>query len=638
MPALSQNKRPMRIKTALGTTTLLLHHFSGSESVSSPFEFRVGMVSEDPKIDLKALLRTPVTISVAFPNGSERHFHGHFSQLRQAGRGEDKLVTYEGVVAPALWFMNLTKGCRIFQNLSVKAIVEKLLKENKVTDFRFSISDSEPQTPREYCVQYRESDFNFVSRLLEEEGIFYFFEHTEEKHTLVMADAKSAFTPCPHTPTVSYSFAASAMSVNEGVGVFERQEAVHTAKVSLIDYNFEKPSSSLSVNVGAIPEAYDHPGGYQERAQGERLSKIRLAAAEVPRLTFTGLSQCRDFTSGHKFKLTDHYRDDMNSEYVLLSLTHRAQDNSYFAGNEHLEPFDYSNTFEAIPANHDFRPERRTLKPLIQGLQTAMVVGKAGEEIWVDKYGRVKVHFFWDRESKKNETSSCWVRVSHAWAGKNWGFVTLPRIGQEVVVEFLEGDPDRPLITGRVYNAEQMPPYSLPGDQTQSGWKSRSSKGGGSSNFNEIRFEDKQGSELFYTQAEKDRESLVKNDKTITVKGKHTETITKDTTITIEQGNESITLKQGNQTTTLDMGNRSAKIKMGNDDIKIDLGKSTTEAMQSIELKVGQSSVKIDQMGVTIKGGMIKIEGTIMLEAKAPMSTVKGDAMLTLKGGLTMIN
>jgi type VI secretion system secreted protein VgrG len=266
-----------------------------------------------------------------------------------------------------------------------------------------------------------------------------------------------------------------------------------------------------------------------------------------------------------------------------------------------------------------------------------VVVGKQGEEIWVDKYGRVRVQFFWDRRGKKDENSSCWIRVSQIWAGKNWGWMTIPRIGQEVVVDFLEGDPDRPLIIGRVNNADQMPPYALPDKQTQSGIKSRSSKNGGAANFNEIRFEDLKGSEMVTIHAEKDMETTVEhddtqtvqNDRVITVSGKHTETITKDTAITIDQGNHSLTLNQGN---------KSKQLKMGNDATKIDLGKSETEAMQSIELKVGQSSIKLDQMGVTIKGMTIKIEGQIQVEVKGLMTQVNGDAMLTLKGGITMIN
>jgi type VI secretion system secreted protein VgrG len=276
------------------------------------------------------------------------------------------------------------------------------------------------------------------------------------------------------------------------------------------------------------------------------------------------------------------------------------------------------------------------------------VVGQAGEEIWVDKYGRIKVQFYWDRLGKKNETSSCWCRVSQIWAGKNWGWMTIPRIGQEVLVDFLEGDPDRPVIVGRVYNADQMPPYTLPGNQTQSGIKSRSSKGGGTDNYNEIRFEDLKGSELVTVHAEKDMDTsvehddnqLVQNNRTIEVDGTHTEKIVKDTAITItqgnhsltiNQGNQSITLNQGNQSTQLDMGNQSIKLSMGNQTTKVDMGAVSTTAMQSITLTVGGSSIKIDPMGVTIKGMMIQITADTMAE-------IQGEAMLILKGGITMIN
>jgi type VI secretion system secreted protein VgrG len=632
---LQQSTSPIRITTKLGPNELVLHQFSGSEGVSTPFEFRVRMLSHNASIDLKSLLRTSATITVVLEDGKQRYFNGRFSRLSQGARTESKLVNYEGVIVPSLWFLNLSSDCRIFQNLSAKAIIEKILQKHEITDFRFNLSADLPV--REYCVQYRETDFNFVSRLLEEEGIFYFFEHSDGKHNLVFADKKSAFAPCPIQSTFSCAFSADSWSDEDGVLAFDRCEAVYTGKVSLTDYDFQKPATNLAVNIGSDAENYDHPGSYLDLSEGRRRSRIRLEQSEVPRLTFEGRGSCRVFTSGYKFTLKDHYRNDLNAEYVLLSVRHEAMDSTFIGGDNYGQPFSYSNTFEAIPATQDYRPPLRAVKPVIQGLQSALVVGKAGEEIWVDKYGRVKVHFYWDRESNRDEKSSCWVRVSQAWAGKNWGFVTIPRIGQEVLVEFLEGDPDRPLITGRVYNADQMPPYTLPDNQTQSGWKSRSSKGGTSSTFNEIRFEDKSGSEMLSIQAQKDMETLVKhdqtntikNDKTITVEGKHTETITKDTTITIQQGNESITLQQGS---------RSTSIKMGNDSIKIDMGKSTTEAMQSIELKVGANSIKIDQSGITIKGIMVTIEGTAMLEAKSPMTQVKGDGMLILKGGLTMIN
>ena len=343
-------------------------------------------------------------------------------------------------------------------------------------------------------------------------------------------------------------------------------------------------------------------------------------------------------TSGYKFDVKEHYRREVNQTYLLTSLKQSMDTSSYDAGAEGRS--DYSNQFEAIPFSVTYRPLLKTPRPVIQGLQTAVVVGPSGEEIYVDKYGRVKVQFFWDRVGKKDENSSCWVRVSQYWAGKGWGSIHIPRIGQEVIVEFLEGDPDHPIITGRVYNADQTVPYALPDNMTQSGVKSRSSKNGSTDNYNEIRFEDLKGSELILAHAEKDLTTEVENDekrtvghdRTTTIKNNETKTVTEgDETITIEMGKQTITI-QGNQTLTIKQGNQSTTLNMGNQSTKVDLGKIETEAMQSIELKVGQSSIKIDQMGVTIKGMMIKIEGQIQVQVKGMMTQVNGDAMLDAQG------
>jgi type VI secretion system secreted protein VgrG len=350
-----------------------------------------------------------------------------------------------------------------------------------------------------------------------------------------------------------------------------------------------------------------------------------------------GTSRCRAFRAGVNFKLKKHYRTDTNKDYFLTSVIHDAQDSTY--RQDRNKAHYYNNSFKAIPKTVPYRPSRDTRRPTVHGTQPALVVGKAGEEIWVDKYGRVKVQFYWDRLGKKNEDSSCWCRVSQIWAGKNWGWMTIPRIGQEVLVDFLEGDPDRPIIVGRVYNAEQMPPYTLPANQTQSGIKSRSSKGGGAEDYNEIRFEDLKDSEKITVHAQKDMDTTVEhddtqhvqNDRTINVDGKHTETIVKDTTITITQGNHSTTLNKGNQSTQLDMGNQSTTLKLGNQSTNVNLGKIDMTAMQSITLTVGESSIKIDQVGVTIQGMIIKVAGTLMTE-------VDGELMLTLKGGFTFIN
>ncbi len=314
------------------------------------------------------------------------------------------------------------------------------------------------------------------------------------------------------------------------------------------------------------------------------------------------------------------------------------ESSEYAGAGDQSGGVDYSNKFRAIPFSTPYRPPVTAGKAVVPGPQTAVVVGPAGEEIYTDKYGRVKVQFHWDRVGTKNENSSCWVRVSQNWAGKTWGGMHIPRIGQEVIVEFLEGDPDRPIITGRVYNADQTVPYSLPDNQTQSGLKSRSSKGGSGDNYNEIRIEDKKGSELILVHAEKDLTTEVEHDENRTVGHDRITSIKNNETKTVEQGHETITIKQGNQSTTLEMGNQSTELKMGNQSTKVDLGQISTEAMQSIELKVGQSSIRIDQMGVTIKGMMIKIEGQIQVEVKGLMTQVNGDAMLKMQGGITMIN
>jgi type VI secretion system secreted protein VgrG len=332
-----------------------------------------------------------------------------------------------------------------------------------------------------------------------------------------------------------------------------------------------------------------------------------------------GASRCRAFRPGVYFTLQGHFRTDTNQAYFLTSVTHQAFDSTYRQDQD--KSHDYTNTFTAIPKTVPYRPPRKTMRPTIKGVQPALVVGKAGEEIWVDSYGRVKVQFYWDRVGQKNENSSCWIRVSQIWAGKAWGWITIPRIGQEVLVDFLEGDPDRPIIVGRVYNADQVVPYTLPANQTQSGIKTRSSKGGGTANFNEIRFEDLMGSEMLTVHAEKDMDTsvehddtqLVQNNRTINVNGTHTETIVGNTTIEITQGNETITLDQGNQSTTATLGSISMT------------------AMQKITLTVGASSITLTPTGVTIQAPTVSITGETV-------TTVKGNVTLILTGGMTLIN
>jgi type VI secretion system secreted protein VgrG len=619
---------------------LVLEALSGIEEMSRPYEFQLRLLSTKLNIDMKDLLRKQATVTLQLAGDSQkRYFNGSFASFRQKEQVAEDLVIYEAVLVPSIWFLSLDQDCRIFQNQSVPDIVESVLKGSGISDFNMKTTKS--YSPREYCVQYRESNLNFISRLLEEEGIFYYFVHEESKHTIVFDDHSQSLEPCPYQAKAACGFTGEALSPEDLIWNFDRVEQVHTGKVTLKDYDFEKPRTSLETTVSGSgkdkEEVYNYPGSYVERSEGDRYARLRLEEREARQFIAEGASRCRAFRPGYNFKLQNHYRKDTNGDYVLIFVSHEVLDTSYRSSQHPAHQ--YQNSFRVIPKATPYRPPLRTVKPVVQGSQTAVVVGPSGDEIWVDKYSRVKVQFHWDRLGKKDENSSCWIRVAQTWAGKSWGWVTIPRMGQEVLVDFLEGDPDRPIITGRVYNADQMPPYTLPDNQTQSGIKSRSSKQGGSSNYNEIRLEDLKGSEMITIHAEKDMETevehddsqKVQNDRTIKVDGKHTETITKDMSITITQGNRSLTLNQGNESTTLDMGNQTITLKMGNQTTKLNLGRSETEAMQSIELKVGQSSVKIDQMGVTIKGMMIKIDGQLMTDVKAGV-------LLTAKGAITMIN
>ncbi len=604
----SQATSPIQLKTTLGENELLPVDFVGRESLSEPFEFRLQMFSQDGAIDASKVLRNPATVSIQIPNTSElRYFNAIFRDFAQSSYNEvSRLYTYEATLVPSLWFLSLGWNCKIFQNLTVPQIVEEVLQANGVKEYKLSLQGTYPE--REYCVQYRESNLNFISRLLEEEGITYYFEHADGKHTLMIVDRTSSAPECKENQ-VSYSATEPSGTVaSSTVWSLLRTDQVYSPKVALTDYYFETPSINLLATAQTVAktagpeEKFDYPGGYRTNDDGTRYGNLRIEELETFASMFRGNSNCSSFGSGFQFTLADHYRDETNQAYLLTVVYHHASMPNALGAED--AGFSYENRFEAIPLSVNLRPPRITPKPLISGSQTAVVVGPMGEEIYVDKYGRVKVQFFWDRDGKKDENSSCWVRVSQIWAGKMWGWITIPRVGQEVVVDFLEGDPDRPLIVGRIYNAEQMPPYTLPDNSTQSGIRSRSSKGGGSSNFNEICIEDKQGNELITVHAEKDMLTEVENNDTITV----------------QQGNHSLTLQRGNQTT------------------KIQMGSESHEAMQQIELKVGESSIVLTQQGITIKALTISIQGTMQLEAKAAMTTVNADGVLTLKGALTMIN
>ena len=688
MNAYTQAGKPMRFSTPLPDDTLMIERLEGEEAVSEPYTIHLDLLSTDAGVDAAALLRKPVSVAIELESGKPRYFHGVVRRFVQLGRASG-LVSYRAEVVPWLWFLSLTSNCRIFQQKTVPDIVKAVLTDMGVSDVKLSLAGK--YKAREYCVQYRESDLAFISRLMEDEGIYYFFEHEAGKHTLVIADSPSAVASGPVSRLKMAPMSGGSES-NDYITDLEVDNEVVSGKVTLVDYNDTVPKRMESSVAGGAKgteqyRRFDYPGKFDAVDEGDRLARLRLEESESLSLVVNGTTTYRGLRSGQKLDVADHYRRDVNQSYHVLSASHSGAEGGY-RSKDGEGGFTFETRFEGIPHAVPFRPAPVTPKSIVHGTQTAVVVGPAGEEIYVDKYGRVKVQFFWDQAGKKDEKSSCWVRVSSVWAGKTWGAIHTPRIGQEVVVDFLEGDPDRPIIVGRVYNAEQMPPYDLPANSTQSGIKSRSAKGGSPANFNEFRFEDKKGSEQVFFHAEKnsdievekdethwvgndrkktidhdetahvkhDRTETVDNNETVTIHGLRAVTVDKDDTVTVKSGNRTVVVQQGNESKKVSMGNLatdvtagnaslkvgqgnlSTDVSMGNISMKAGVGKITYEALQGIEFKVGQNSVKIDQKGITIKGLMVSVEGSVQTEIKGLMTKVNASAMLTVKGAITMIN
>jgi type VI secretion system secreted protein VgrG len=677
-PAYTQTPRLLAVTTPLGADVLLLTAFTGEEALSQPFRYHLEMLSTKETIAAKDIVGKAVTWVVQGKDRDPCYFNGIVKSFAAAGAHVRDLRRYRAEVVPWLWFLSRNANCRIFQNKTAPQIIEQIFNDRGFSDFEKSLKGS--YVKREYCVQYRETDLQFVSRLMEQEGIFYYFRHENGKHTLVLADQKSAYKDAAEKE-VDY---AAGAHLSGHITRWDHQYEFRSGKWTQTDYNFETPTTSLLTDSSTVVqltdnqkfELFDYPGLYQKKSDGTGLTKIRMEEEEAPYEVVSGAATCTSFSPGFKFKLKTHdWEGEAGKSYVITGIRHSAKDTSY--NLQEAQDQEYKNTFTCIPAATTFRPARTTPRPTVQGPQTAVVVGPSGEEIYTDKYGRVKVQFFWDREGKKDENSSCWIRVAQNWAGKNWGIVFHPRIGQEVVVDFLEGDPDRPLITGRVYNADQMPPYELPANQTQSVLKTRSSKNGSTDNFNELRFEDKKGSEDIFFHAEKDFHREVENNDNLKVgsdkaddgsqtieiyknrtetiktgdekvtleKGQRTHQVQKDDTLKVIDGGRTITVKkdhaltvqQGNASIKVSQGNYELSVTQGNITIKASAGKIAAEAMQGIELKVGQNSIKIDQSGVTIQGMTVKVNGQVSSEINGAMTKVQASAMLQAKGGVTML-
>ncbi|TPK80144.1 type VI secretion system tip protein VgrG [Mesorhizobium sp. B2-4-13] len=522
------NERATVLQTPVGADVLTFTHLVGRDEISRCFAYTVGFVSKSREIDPLKMLGG--VISVEGESDPKRWFSGLVSDFKLT-RIEDRLTYYEASVRPWLWFLGNTTDCRIFQNMTAVEIVEKIFSKYGMAKFEKRLQGSYPS--REYCVQYDESDLDFVQRLLEHEGIFYFFEHDEGKHTLVLCDAMSKLKPAPGYDKVLYNFEGHGSRRDvEYITEWIPGSAVRPGAYVHKDYDFEKPGADLMAKSAqpfahreASGENYRQPGAHLDVGRGDKIAGIRREELQALHQHSTAVGTVRGLFSGCKFTLESFPRDDQNQDYLVISAVYRLFDPGYRTQNEaHSENFKV--VLGIAPTKLPYRPPRITARPIMRGPQTATVVGPSGEEIFTDKYARVKVQFHWDRLGKKDQNSSCFVRVSQTWAGSGWGFIQIPRIGQEVIVDFIEGDPDLPIITGRVYNAAEMPPYGLPANATQSGWKSNSSKGGGG--YNELMFEDKAGSELVNFQAQKDHHLLIKHDRNKTVQHDQSDRIDHD--------------------------------------------------------------------------------------------------------------
>jgi type VI secretion system secreted protein VgrG len=515
---------------------LLLLEFNSDESFNSLFQHKLTTLCKNNELDLKSLLGTTISIKVQGHHLiGPKYFHGHVMAISHRG-WQGRFAKYEIELAPWFGFLDKTKDCRIFQNQSVVDIFSAIFDENGFSDYEINLSSS--YTPIEYCVQYRETDMNFINRLLEQEGIYYHFEQFEDKHILVVSDSPSTHELIGGCQNLPFYPPGSVVRDENFIESWSNSVSVGSGSYALNAFDFEKPRAGLETNISiaqdhdhAHMEVYDYQNSYTQRDNGTRYAQLRMEQLHCATQIFQGVSNCPYLHVGGLFNITKHPVDDNNGEYLLSKVYYYISTGQYETGDPQNVQMEVR--FSCIPSQTQYRPSLYSKPPIIAGHQTAIVVGPEGEEIWTDEYGRVKLHFHWDRYSERNESSSCWVRVSQLWAGGNWGSVFTPRMGQEVIVDFIEGNPDKPIIVGRVYNADNMPPYALPENQNQSGIKTRSTKGGSVETFNELRFDDTLGSETLTIHAEKDQNLSVENDESHFVGNDRTDEVINDEIITI---------------------------------------------------------------------------------------------------------
>ncbi len=608
--------------TLTGAGDVRVVHFSASERISGLFELHIELAG--PELDPTDLVGAPMTLEIAGLD-SPRHISGICAAFVAVGQTRSQQL-YEARIVPKLWTLQHRHTSRIFQDISTPEIVRKVLTAAGLaaTDFRLDLNET--YEPRNYCVQYQEDDLSFISRLLEEDGIYYFFEHTKDKHTLVFADHPGGHPPIAGDASVRFTPQGGESVDHESVQTFRFGEQIRPGSVTLRDFNLHKPGESMEVHKEdahhADLEVYTYPGDYQDPGRGAphkglTIAQNRLEAHQVSRRSGGGASDSPRLTAGHTFTLSGHPRSDLDAEYRILAVYHAGRQPQSLEQDASGSAFDYSNHFTVNERAVPYRPPLMTPRPCMRGLQTATVVGPAGEEVFTDEHGRVKVQFHWDRVAPFDDTSSCWVRVSQAWAGGSWGAMFLPRIGHEVLVDFIEGDPDRPVITGRVYTGTNKPPYPLPDEKTKTTIKSESSIGGGG--FNELRYEDLKGSEQIFLHAQKDHDEKVLNN--------HTEDVGVNETITIGS----------NQDTTIG-ADKTMHVK-GNFDEKVDgtETRTVTGAVDETFLASETRNITADQ-SETIGGSVTRtISGSVTETISGSVTqTISGSSTQTITGAVTM--
>lgn len=629
--------------------TLQFYSMRGRETLGRLFSYEVDLLSSDDSIDLSKLLGQAATVALERPLAQVREFNGIVTEFALVGE-HGNYARYRATLRPWLWFLSQNRNCHIFQRATVPDIVKELIQPRGFGDVDDSALQGHYQ-PWEFLVQYRESDFNFISRILEQEGIYYFFKHESGKHTMVLADSANAHHTAKGNETVPF-FPPSERERREQdhVDSWILSRQIRQGHVTLRDFNFTYPTPFSGEKNAPFPEhganleLFDYPAEINVKEADDApkattaLAEIRLEEHQADYETVRAGGPVRGLMAGSKFTLADYPRDDQNKEYLVVSASYEIRVAEYESNVVEDKDPSFRLELSAIDAKRPYRAPRITRKPVVEGPQTATVVGDPNQEIWTDEYGRVQVQFHWDRLGKRDQNSSCYVRVSQAWAGEGWGSMHIPRLKQEVIVDFLEGDPDRPIITGRVYNKDNPAPY--PKNPTQSGFKSHSTPKGGADNFNEIRFEDKKGEEELHIQAEKDMSTLIKHDRTTTILRNDTLNITGDQFIHIH-GNLSMTVDGVTDSKNPDKG-KPVKSSLGVTGAhRIDASDTIDiQAPNKITLTVGGSSITITPGSITLSAGgsTVAIDANVFAHSSKDTSMMlDANGFIKSSGGASMM-